>query len=237
MNRALKVAKWQLWDSRKAILIFYGIILSVVALITLINWFYGDGQGKSGGLDANEVVFCFVFGLNSFTGPFKFTQANNISRRSLFAASLVFLTGIAALMALISNILGAILRQIMPYENMMMQLYRIETWPTQFIWSFALNAFAIFLGWLITMIYYRSNKLQKILVSLSPIFLIVGLVYLIDRTGGKLGIALVQAIGNALGFADMLNPNPLTAAFNFFVGAACLAGLSYLLIRRVPIRD
>lgn len=237
MNRALKVAKWQLRDSRKAILIFYGVVIAVLTLIVMVNLLYGSGQGKSGGLDANEVVFCFVLGLNSFTSAFKFTQANNISRRCVFRASLVSFAGIAALMAITSNILGAILRQVMPYESMMTQLYRIEAWPTQLIWSFALNAFAIFLGWMITMIYYRSNKVQKTLVSMSPAFLIFGLVYLNNRTGGRLGAALVRAIGKALGVADVLNPNPLVAAFSFLVGAACCAALSFLLIRRAPIRS
>lgn len=237
MNRTLKVATWQLQDSRKTILIFYGVVIAVLTLIIMVNLLYGSDQGKSGGLDANEMVFCFVLGLNSFTSAFKFTQANNISRRCLFKASLAFFASIAALLAITSNIIGAILRAIMPYESMMMQLYRIEVWPTQLVWSFALNTFAIFLGWLITMIYYRSSKVQKTLVSLSPAFLIFGLVYLNNRTGGKVGAALIRAIGKALGFADVLNPNPLVAAFSFLIGAACCAALSFLLIRRAPIRS
>ena len=238
MNRILKVAKWQLRDSRKAILIFYGIVLSVVGLIALTNWLYGSGQGKAGGLDANEVVFCFVFGLNSFTTAFKFSQANNVSRRSLFIGSLLSLTSIAFLLAVISVIFSLVLRSVMPYENMVTQLYRTDAILTSLVWSFALNTFAMFLGWLITMIYYRSNKLQKLLVSLSPAILVFSLV-LLARTsiGGMVFNPLIRAIRNALGFADLLNPNPHVAAFSFFVGAACLAALNFSLIRRAPIRE
>ncbi len=237
MSRILKVAKWQLYDARKAVFLFYLVIASVLALITILNVLYGDGPGKMGGVDVNEVVFCFVLGLNSYTGAFKFTQANSITRRSLFAATLVSFAGIAAFMTLASIIVGTILKSIMPYEGMMMQLYRIEARPTQFIWGFALNTFAIFLGWMITMVYYRSSRLQKTLVSLSPAFLIMGLIYLNNRTGGRLGAALIRAMRKALGFADMINPNPLVAVFSFFVAAACCAALGFLLIRRAPIRS
>lgn len=239
MNRALKVAKWQLYDSRKAITTFYAVIIGVLVLLQLINLLYfGETQGSSSsGLDFNEVIFCFVFGLAYFSTTFKFTQTNNISRRSLFIAGLISFTIIAVTLAVTSNLLRVILQQLMPYQGLVTQLYREQPLLSSFVWNFGLNTFAIFLGWLITMIYYRCNRIQKLLVSFTPALFIIGLVYFNSRTNGRVGSAILRFIANALGFADFLNPKPLIAVGSFLIAAAICAALSFLLIRRATIRS
>lgn len=235
--RAIKVVKWQLQDAAKAVVIFYGVLAGVLTLLSLINLLYsGESQGNSfSGLDFNETIFCFVFGLAYFATAFKFTQANNISRRSLFIAGLIAFTGIAATLAITSNLFSTILQHLTPYRDMITQLYQNQSPLVSIVWNFGLNAFAIFLGWLITMIYYRCNRLQKMLVSFSPALIVFGLVYLNSRTNGRAGAAMLRFMINALGFADVLNPNPLIAAGSFLVGAAICAALSFLLIRRASI--
>lgn len=238
-QRAIKVAKWQLQDAAKAIAVFYGVVIGVLTLISLINLlYYGGSQGSSSsGLDFNETVFCFIFGLAYFVTTFTFTQANNVSRRSLFIAGLISFTGVAATLAITSNLLSTILQHLVPYKSLITQLYRDQSLLISVVWNFGLNTFAIFLGWLITMIYFRCNRLQKMLVSFSPALMIFGLIYLNSRTDGRAGAAILRFIGNAMGFADFLNPNPLVAAGSFLVGAAICAALSFLLIRRAPIRS
>lgn len=240
MNRTFKVAKWQLQDVAKAIAIFYGVMIGVFLLITLLNTFSGSEQGKIGGLDFNETIFCFAFAIGSFANAFKFTQANNIPRRSLFGAWLISFTGVAVILAITSNIVGKILPHLLIYEGMLDQLYRIRPLApplmTRLLWNASLNAFAIFLGLLITMIYYRCNRLQKMLVSFTPAVLILVLTYLNGRTAGRAGAALIRFIGNALGFGDFLNPNPLIAAGTFALSAVVCATFCFLLLRRLSVR-
>lgn len=236
MNRILTVAKWQVRNSRKAIIIFHAILFGFVGFLAYMAWRFG-GSVTTGGLDMNGFIFCFVLGLTSFKNTFKFTQANNVSRRSMFFASLISLPAIAAIMAIAYIIFNALLGLVIPHQGLLPQIYSVNAWPINLLWSFGLNTFAIFLGFLITLIYYRSNALQKTIVSISPFFLIFGLVHLDGRTNGRLGDALVRFFRKAFGLVDLSNPNPYIALLSFLISAAIFAAFSFLLMRRAPIRD
>ena len=234
MNGVLKVTRFQLRESRNPMLIFYATILVMVSLLAVLIWRDTGDNAQVSGLGPSTVVFLFILGLNGFASGFKFMQANSVSRKRFYVANIIALIAVAALMAAIDGTLTVVLKQMFPYEGMLEQIYRTAAFIPDFIWSFSLYAFAAFSGWMVTMVYYRCDKSQKILVSLSPAFLFIVLVYLI-RINGAVGRAIINFLGVVLGLSG--TPNPYVAALSFLVGTAGVAALSFLLIRRMPIKS
>lgn len=237
MNNTLKVSKYLFRDFKKALVIFYGIIFAIMILMaalyfSIIN--QDSGEVSFGGFGFSTFIFIFVAGLNCFKANFKFLQANNISRKRFYYANIITLISISALMALIDTTLTKVLILIMPYENMVEQLYKSNFFFSSFMWSFALFALAASTGWFITMLYYRCDKLMKTVISFAPVLVIILFFMINNLTKGAVGIAVIKFLTMALGFN---NNNPYTAALTFFIAAAGALGLCYLLIRKITIKD
>ena len=235
MNGLLKVTRYQLRDQRDTVIIYYGIIVGLITMGTTAILRDTQGNSSMGGLGLTSVVFIFILGLNCFTSAFRFMQANNVSRQRFYIANVLALSVISLFMATIDTTLGLVLRLLIPYSGMTEQLYGTAAFLPELIWTFTLAALAAHAGWVINMIYYRSNKIQKILVSVSPLFAFITLVYINRRTAGAFGTFLMEFLTTLLGFSN--GPNPYIAALSFTTGAAIMAGLGFLLIRRAPVKD
>lgn len=237
MNNTLKVSKYLFRDFKNALLIFYGIILAIAILMAALYLnVISQESGKSsfGGFGFSAFIFIFVSGLNCFKANFKFLQANNISRKRFYYANIITLLSISAFMALIDATMTKVLKLIMPYEDIVEQLYKNDLFFSSFMWSFALFTLAASAGWCITMLYYKCDKLMKTIVSFAPVLLVILLVMLNNLTKGALGIAITKFFTLTLGFT---NNNPYTAVLSFLVAAVGIFGLCYLLIRRISIKD
>jgi hypothetical protein len=237
MNNTLKVSKYLFRDFKKGMLIFYSIIIAIAILMAaLYVYVINEGSDKVsfGGFGFSTLIFIFVSGLNCFKANFKFLQANNISRKRFYYANIITLISISALMAFIDTILTKILILIMPYENMIEQLYKSDFFFSSFMWSFALFALAASIGWCINMLYYRCDKLMKTVISFAPVLVIILFFMINNLTKGAMGIAVIKFLTMALGFN---NNNPYMAALTFFIATAGAFGLCYLLIRRITIKD
>ncbi|MDF2521492.1 MAG: hypothetical protein K0R84_2120 [Clostridia bacterium] len=237
MNNTWKVSKYLISDFKKSLAIYYGIMLTltvvfVVMAIRLVN--RTTGNVTIGGLGSASLIFLFIAGLNSFKTNFKFMQANNVSRKRFMAGSVVTLTIVSALMAVIDSVITVILSTIIPYEGFFKQIYNSDFFFGDVIWSFASLTLFAFLGFFITMLYYRCNKLMKVVVSISPVVLMI-LINLINDY--KMGIVRI-GITKFFTWAFSLNSlNPYIAALNTLIGAALLVALCYLLIYKAPIKD
>ncbi|MDF2592301.1 MAG: hypothetical protein K0S75_1767 [Clostridia bacterium] len=237
MNNTLKVSKYLFRDFKNALLIFYGIILAIAVLMAalFLNVISQEsGNASFGGFGFSAFIFLFVSGLNCFKANFKFLQANNISRKRFYYANIITLLSISAFMALIDASMTKVLKLIMPYEDIVEQLYKNDLFFSSFIWSFALFTLAASAGWCITMLYYKCDKLMKTIISFAPVLLVILLVMLNNVTEGALGISIIKSLTVVLGFT---NNNPYTAALSFLVATAGVLGLCYLLIRRIAIKD
>jgi hypothetical protein len=230
----LKVVKYQIHDALKVISVFYIIILIIGFIMAAIGMYNKDSVGYIGGLGISTVIFLFAWGLNCFKTNFLFMQANNISRRKFYFASLITLTTLSVFMAVLEVIMNKSLQLAVPYKGIYEQLYRKEFIFGDFLWSFSLYVFAVSSGWLITMIFYRCDKIMRTIVSLMPAFLII-LIGVIDNiSGGILSRAIIDFLGTILGFTD--NYNSYRAVLSFGIGAAGLYALCFLIIRRIPIK-
>lgn len=237
MNNILKVTKYQLRDLRMALIIFYSIVLVLSFLIISAMNFNNqiDGEIRFGGFGASTVIFIFISGLNLFKSNFKFMLINNVSRKRFYISTIVTLISVSAFMAVIEVIINNSFKVIAPYFSLFEQLYRNDFFFADFLWSFALYFFVANLGWIITMLYYKLNKLMKTVISLLPIFIVVLITAINNLTGGVVGKAIINFFGTALGFND--NYNSYTAMLSFLIGAAVLSVFSFILIRKMPIRD
>ncbi|MGI6113862.1 MAG: hypothetical protein ACOYEJ_07040 [Mahellales bacterium] len=238
MNNILKVIKYQLRDFRISLIVFYGIVLAIIVIggVSYSNLSNDTNVSVSfSGFGMAAVIFIFVAGLNCFRDSFKFIQANNVSRKSFFMGNGITIISVAALMAIVEAILDSTLKHFFPYQGLFQQLYKSNSMVADFLWSFGLYAFAVSLGWFITMVYYRSSKLIKTIVSLIPAFIIILLVVINNLTAGALGRGMVNLLAAALGFGNDFNA--YMAVLSFWAATAVLLGLSFLLIRRMPVKD
>lgn len=237
MEKTLKAAKYMLNDYKKGLVIFYGVMTGLMALAvysTLRLLSEATGDITVGGFDSATVVFMFIAAMNSFKVNFKFLQANNVSRKTFFkAASIVFLS-VSVFMALIEASANKLLTLIIPYQGTVRQLYNTDSFAANLTWALALTFLAASMGWFITILYYNCSKVMKTLVSLSPVFLVILITLLNRLTGGAVSEAIVDFFTVILGFSSS---NPYIAVISYLISAVVFMALSYMLIRRVPIKD
>ena len=80
------VVKYQILDNRTAILVFYIVVVCVIALFSVS---VSDADfARIGGFEMAAVIFLFIVGLNSFRETFRMMIQSGVSRRSMFKGSL-----------------------------------------------------------------------------------------------------------------------------------------------------
>ncbi|HZJ83191.1 MAG TPA: hypothetical protein VFD57_05205 [Clostridia bacterium] len=252
--KSLTVARYQIEDSRNSIRNYYIIFISIIAILAFISIRLSD-QAKltSSGLEFATVIFLFVAGLNSFRTSFLFLQSNNVSRRTFFKGAIMGVMPIAFFMSIIDILINRIynifvksptnfdmfygtLRDITQGND----LYKwsaandIGTLFGTFVFQFAVYSMVFILGIFISVLYYRSNKITKVMISVVPAMLLV-FSYNIFQL---FPISFWNAIGNFIGGASGWNSrNPYIGFLSFFMLSLILSGLSYLLIRRAVVKE
>lgn len=234
MNNFFKVFKYQIHDFWKAVIIFYSIIVSILFAITALVSKNTENV-SFGGFEIVTAIFLFVAGLNCFKANFKFMLANNVSRKGFYLGNTIALISVAAFMALLDAILNIVVGLNLPYESVVMQLYKNNSFFAGFLWSFGLYSLFVCLGWLITMLYYSCNKLMKTVISIIPILVIALFQYINWISGGLEGRAVADFLNKAMGFA--YNNNVYVGALSLFIGAAAIALICFLPLRNAIAKD
>lgn len=234
MNNFFKVFKYQIHDFWKAVIIFYSIIVSILFAITALVSKNTENV-SFGGFEIVTAIFLFVAGLNCFKANFKFMLANNVSRKGFYLGNTIALISVAAFMALLDAILNIVVGLNLPYESVVMQLYKNNSFFAGFLWSFGLYSLFVCLGWLITMLYYSCNKLMKTVISIIPILVIALFQYTNWISGGLEGRAVADFLNKAMGFA--YNNNVYVGALSLFIGAAAIALICFLPLRNAIAKD
>jgi len=230
MKNILKVTKYQLRDFRNSVIIYYAVILAlgVTMTVSIIN---NQSTGESN-ITGGSFVFLFILGLNCFKANYKFLQANNITRKMFYLGNILAITSTGAIMAALDTGLGRFSVMGSIFEQVYVDQQNIFG---EFMWSFALLIFVACLGWLITMIYYRSNSIVKILVSISPVFFIMIFVYISRVTNGSFAIKIFDFFMRTMGLTN--GQNYLIGMFTFLVAAAIVCLPIFMLTIKAPIKD
>lgn len=236
MNRILKVAKYQILDTAKAVGIFYAVMAALFAFALCAPAMFPGSRVEAGGFRFATPVFLLVVGLNSFKPAYIFCQANGVTRRQFYLGGLIALAATAIFMTAIDTAVhGALELAANAGFVAMPLLYPESGFSALQVFMLSLDLLAAFAGWFITMLYYRSGKALKVAISLSP----AAVAILLPLMNGALGGRLLPALGSFFRFALGLSgtPNPCAAALSMAVAAAALAGLCFLLVRRAPVKE
>jgi hypothetical protein len=243
-----KLAKYNVKSNLKPLIIFYLIFITLITSIVIINKTSGGGIGSSG-IEFSSVIFLFVIGLNSFKENFYFSQANNISREDYFKSMAVTILPVALGMSLIDLVINRTYNVFMAsptiydmaYGSSSYSFINVETWTQSnsiqtllgtatFLFAFYIVAFAI--GLLITMIYFKCNKIMKVLVTLSPLLFqaILGIiVYKSPEFEGKLEVFIENILG-------INTRNSYMAVMTFICLFIILMFFVYILVRKAVVK-
>jgi hypothetical protein len=231
------------------------IFITVITFLAASNS-STDQNFSSSGLEFSTVIFLFVMGLNAFRENFYFSQANNLSRKTFWSGLLLSILPIAFLMSIVDLVINRIYNAFVPSPTNFDMIYGtfrdtgMFDWNTMqyvweqsnsyytlfstLIWQFAAYVLFFVLGVVITLIYFRSNNLVKIIVSVTPVALLV----LLRNIAGLLPKTWILSFGT---FIDAIfgwqTRNPYMATLTFFTSSFFLAGCFYLLLRRAEARE
>lgn len=223
MSKALKVFRYQFHDALIAIGIFYLCLMLLTAVLSIFD-------GSSSGFETASAIFVFVVGLNSFKSSFQFLQFLGVTRKSFLAGSLLALLAVAVGMSIVDTLIGELFAQLHPYTPMFVEFYGMEDFLAQFAWETVMLAMAAFVGFFITMLYYRCNKVMKIVISLSPVYL--------SLISNVLPVEAQQSIWEVFGFLSGLRSGAglWGNVLGMLVTVLLSSGLCFLLIRRAPVK-
>ena len=230
--------KCQYWLSRSSYLIFMGVILTLYLLSMVLMMFIHE-DGSSNGQDMAAIIFAFVMGIALCWDNLKMALANGVSRRTVFTSTLLSsLIGSAVLTVftlcctqLFGSLLNAYSIYSFTYEG-----YAASPFLSilaQALWQMALYFLSMMTGLLIAVIYYRLNKVATIAVSVGvPVFCFMVLPILFTLLP-TLFTAFVSAFSKLFSF---IARSPYHSCLVFLITAAVMAALSWLAMRRAPLR-
>ena len=247
--KSLKVAKMNMEGITKSAIIYYCIFIFIIITMTVINTV---GNATMSGIEISTIIFLFVCGLNSFKSNFYFAKSNGISRKTFIKGLLISSIPIALVMSIIDiiinrinnifiknptlydvsygNLLGDVGRV---YEGSWVQSNSLATIFNTILFQFSLCLLAYVVGIVINMIYYRSNKYVKVLVSVIPVAFIMFSGNFSIRNPG-LTIRVKEFFDYIFGF----NPvNVFACVSTFLVLTVVLWGIAFLLIRKAVIKE
>lgn len=243
--RIKAVVKYFLSEIKTAVGIYYLIMLAVTTLIGYsIILTLGHDKSFVGGGEMASLIFLFVAGLSSFKQNFLFLSTNNVPRRTQFKGFLLAALILCGAMAFIDTSYSIIAVQFVDYRSAFYQMY--GEWYIQafilvkiavnFLYNLALYLLSYLGGYFITNLYFRMNKMLKIIVSIGvPVIFTIILPALESAvTKGR----IFSFLGDVLLVLSGLKGgvNPYIAMLSLTGGAAVAAGLCFLLLRSAVVR-
>ncbi|GAB1476483.1 hypothetical protein MASR2M70_13170 [Bacillota bacterium] len=252
-----KVIKYQINEFKTSMLVFVLVIVGIMLLIgiSMVNinmTVNGEVSSTMGGMEMGIVIFLFIVGLNSFRENFRFMIQNGVSRKTMFKGLVISTAIIALAMSLINVVILVVGKAFaeatdgLTFMGSFEQIYGmryagggndLQLAFEGLLFLICISAAAMMFGVLITTMYYRLNKLAKILVSVGIPVSIIIILPLVDftLTGGQISYAIWRFSIFAFGFQNGANPyyGMVTCLITFAVCAA----ISWLLMRRAPVKD
>lgn len=186
INTTLMTIKLIFSAWKKTIVIYLGIafVLNILIIFGLTGFNEMDGEFHAGlgisGLTISNLIFVFILGITGFDEEFSVAVSMSISRRIYFIAHTCSLI-VSGILLSAAEVVSRILLMYLSGDQFNHVLNQIPAFlvipshdpvsPLPF--NTAVFVFIGSLGWLIRMLYFRANKIQKILLSLSPILLFI----------------------------------------------------------------
>ncbi len=241
--RLKTASKYIFSELKNSVLSFYLSILVLTITFAIMSSFISSkGNSSFNGIEMITAIFLFVVGLNSFRRNYLFLISNGVPRRTQFKSFFLAAIPVTVGMAVIERVLEAIFRLMTNYHTLYGMLYQDKTQSNgnmviSLLWSITLYTCVITLGYFITLAYYRMNKIQKIIVSVGvPVFFTMVLPYIMHNFCSTTTVNWVfNGISTMFGLSGSFGP--ISAVAVFLVSTVLLSVLSYLLIRKAPVKE
>ncbi|MDL2327986.1 hypothetical protein LJC64_05005 [Ruminococcaceae bacterium OttesenSCG-928-A11] len=245
-----KSVRYQLNDLVRAVIIYYIIIVAVQILNLTVSYLINSSSahilvvGNNTTVDISTTVFLFVVGLISFKENFGMLIQNGFSRRAVLTGRLAAFGLAACAMTVIDRLLTLVCNAAGQATNTFASFTTFETvyGPGGFGWqllgllfTFAMYCALLMIGYCISLMFYRLNKLGKVLVGagVPVLLLVVGPALDLNLTGGKVYTAIGHFFAVIFGFAEN---QPWYAVASFAAITALATLFSWLLLRRATVR-
>lgn len=239
------IVKYNINRLIKTIETFYKIIITMCIFIIIINKITG-GEVTSSGIEAASVIFIFIIGLSFFKENFYFMKSNNITRKDFLYGMAIAIIPITIIMSIIDLLINRIYNIFISSPSMYDMIYTAIESNSNFIQDNSLYAListmvfqvslyllAFSLGFLICILYYKSNKFMKILLSISPMLIIMII--------GNIGFYYNEAFMNLMSFLGVIlgleSNNSNFASLTFIILYIILMQLIRLLIKKIEIKQ
>lgn len=241
--------RYQMNDHKHAILVYYLIIflIYIVAEGTLYIVSPDISVGAQHSMNGNEVtslIFLFVVGLCTFKETFLFSLQNGICRKTLFWAKILTMASVAALISVTDAVVLLIdrgLSSLTAPELVTYSLYgalygapdgqSIVMLIPNFFLEFLLALAVMAVGYFITILFYRLNKMGKILVGAGVPVLWCIILPLLDIQFFHMSLSI--SVGRLMMFA-VKSPSHLIISTILIFAVFCAA--AFLLMRRAVVK-
>ena len=244
-NKTLKSYLYQLRDDRKAIIIYYSIIIAVYAAMFISVAVSKATGGSTNGHGLPTAIFMFC--ACAFKENFFMLMQNGVSRKSVFIGrllnSLTLAAGLAALDTIFGTIFTAISKSLNKefiFQTIFDMLY-FDLDITGFL-RLLLNLLMFFmmflgfstLGYLMSTAFNRLNKTGKTIFAAGLPITIFVVLPVIDGIVFK-GETIVKFLNFLLDILGVNAQQPLYAVATFAITAVACSALSWLLIRKARV--
>jgi hypothetical protein len=250
-------AKYQFHDGKKSLIVFGIVMASLLVIfiaICLIVMVWIDVPGSSVDLgeatdvdiwqymqflEVTSVIFLAVFGMCSYKENFLMMTQNGVSRKTIFLSRAAVFGEAAALVfagCVVFYYLTMIVLKIISSINGEKYIFRLAFWqPGTNPISSSLEMIIVFIavmfvGYFITVLFYRMNKAGKIAVPIALLILLntVPIVDSMLNDGRILTIA-----GNIISWAAS---TPINGIIFDLIIIAVFGCASWLIMRRAPVK-
>ncbi len=233
-KRTLAATKYQLWESRTAVITFYIVLLLVFLCNIILNQVAtADGGGSQNNYDGISFIFLFVAGITTFGQELRLYLQCGLSRKQLTISLLLSMLGLSLIMTVCDFVFHLFITAAAPFAHgvvlpMMGQMLYPGTnvLVRLLVHFFALTMFS-YLGLLISAIFFQiPKKFRWIYCAGLP----VGAIALSIRVALDLGSERVTSL-----FLTFFG-SPLHAIGSFSLITVVLLLISHFLTMRSYLR-
>lgn len=237
--------KYQLRDMIRSTGIYYLVIVLILAL-SLLSVVTIRFSGGTASMPFNFISgwFLFVIGLCTFKEYFLYFVQNGVSRRSFFVSKLLAMGTLCILVALVDSLLALLCTRLFPWGDFQFAFFAgafqegAAGYLLELGYTVCQNLLVFAAGSFITVLYYRLNKVGKLIVSIGvPALLLFGLPVLMVGTasgGSTILHTLVNWVADAL---IWVFNDPGRVCLLLLVLTAILLVCTWLLQRRAAVKS
>jgi hypothetical protein len=217
------------------------IILSILILniiISLIVKVMTDSNKavNAGSIDIVVYIWMFMLGVFSFRESFHFQLANSVSRKTIFMAFGGSFFVVSVFLGSIVTVIEIITIKFTNINILYRMIYNNINWLSMGLWTIVTIFFFTVLGWLAFMIFYRSNKIIKVILMFMP-FIVSGIFIIINiKTDGFLMDRLNRLISMSMGLSTNLY-NSNTSVLTMLLASVLICTSNFLLLRKSQIHN